>query len=82
MARELTHLPPAPEQPAEPTDDLRFVGALNDRAYGISDGRLERHFGVISAAAVHAHRIGDRATAAAVYHRGDASLFTARQLGR
>lgn len=75
MARELTHLPPPPRERVEPTEDLRFVGALNDRAYALTDGRLERHFGVISPRAVHAHRIADRATAAAVDNRGDASLF-------
>jgi ribosomal protein S18 acetylase RimI-like enzyme len=74
MARELTYLSAQPSA-AEPTDDLRFVGALNDRAYGLTDGRLETHFGVIAPGAVHAHRIGEKAVAAAVDNADDASLF-------
>ena len=75
MARELRHLPAHDAALADPTDDLRWVGALNDRAYGLGDRRLERHFGFIAPGAVHAHRVGKRATAAALDHDGDASLF-------
>jgi ribosomal protein S18 acetylase RimI-like enzyme len=75
MGRDLTHVPAHDAQLADPTDDLGWVGALNDRAYGLTDSRLERHFGFISPVAVHAHRVGRRATAAALDHDGDASLF-------
>jgi ribosomal protein S18 acetylase RimI-like enzyme len=75
MARELIHVPAHEAALADPTTDLRWVGALNDRAYGLSDKRLETHFGVIDPAAIHAHRIGKRATAAALDHDGDTSLF-------
>ena len=75
MARELTHVPAHEAELADRTDDLGWVGALNDRAYGLTDRRLERHFGFIAPAAVHAYRIGKRATAAALDHDGDASLF-------
>ena len=75
MARELRHVPAHEAQLADPTDDLGWVGALNDRAYGLSDRRLERHFGFIAPGSVHAHRVGKRATAAALDHDGDASLF-------
>ena len=75
MGRALTHVPAHEVQLADPTDDLAWVGALNDRAYGLTDRRLERHFGFIDPAAVHGHRVGKRATAAALDHDGDASLF-------
>ena len=75
MARELTHLPVHEAQLADRTDDLGWVGALNDRAYGLTDRRLERHFGFIAPTAVNAYRVGKRATAAALDHDGDASLF-------
>jgi ribosomal protein S18 acetylase RimI-like enzyme len=75
MARRLDHLPVHEAQLADRTDDLGWVGALNDRAYGLTDRRLERHFGFIAPSAVHAYRVGKRATAAALDHHGDASLF-------
>ena len=75
MARELKHLPAHEAQLADRTDDLAWVGALNDRAYGLTDRRLECHFGFIAPSAVHAYRVGKRATAAALDHDGDASLF-------
>jgi ribosomal protein S18 acetylase RimI-like enzyme len=75
MARELRHLSATAPAGVEPTRDLRWVGALNDRAYGLTDGRLETHFGVIESDAVHAHRLSDLAVAAAVDNAGDASLF-------
>ena len=75
MARELRHVPAHETELADPTDDLGWVGALNDRAYGLTDGRLERHFGFIDPDAVQAYRVGRRATAAALDHDGDASLF-------
>lgn len=76
MAIELVDRPGPVESPGvSPTDDLRFVAALNDRAYGLSDRRLERHFGALPPHCVHAHRIGGRAVAAAVDHGDDASLF-------
>lgn len=75
MGRRLRHVPAHEAQLADPTDDLRWVGALNDRAYGLTDGRLERHFGFIAPHSVHAHRVGKRAAAAALDHGGDASLF-------
>lgn len=75
MGRPLAHVPAHEVALADPTDDLRWVGALNDRAYGLTDGRLETHFGAIPAGAVHAHRVGNRATAATLDHDGDASLF-------
>ena len=75
MGRELRHVPAHETQLADPTDDLGWVGALNDRAYGLTDGRLERHFGFIAPDAVHAYRVGRRATAATLDHDGDASLF-------
>lgn len=75
MARLLDGVPAHEASLAEPTDDLRWVGALNDRAYGLTDHRLEKHFGVIAPGAVHAHRVGRRAVAAALDHGGDASLF-------
>ena len=75
MARELTHVPAHEVHLADRTDDMGWVGALNDRAYGLTDHRLERHFGFIAPSAVHAYRVGKRATAAALDHDGDASLF-------
>ena len=79
MAIELGDRPGTPGTPdakgVRQTEDLRFVAALNDRAYGLMDRRLERHFGVLPSSAVHAHRIGDDAVVAAVDHRDDASLF-------
>jgi ribosomal protein S18 acetylase RimI-like enzyme len=75
MARLLDDVPAHDAALADPTRDMRWVGALNDRAYGLTDRRLEKHFGLIAAGAVHAHRVGKRATAAALDHDGDASLF-------
>ncbi len=75
MGRELTHVPAHEANLADRTDELGWVGALNDRAYGLTDRRLERHFGFIAPSAVHAYRVGKRATAAALDHDGDASLF-------
>ena len=75
MARELGDRPAHDAALAEPTEDMRWIGALNDRAYGLTDKRLERHFGLIAPAAVHAHRVGSRATVAALDTDGDASLF-------
>jgi ribosomal protein S18 acetylase RimI-like enzyme len=75
MARALTHVPAYDANLADATADLKWVGALNDRAYGLTDKRLETHFGLIASPAVHAHRVGRRATAAALDHDGDASLF-------
>ena len=75
MGRELRHVPAHDASLADPTGDLRWVGALNDRAYGLTDGRLEKHFGFVAPDAVHAHRVGKRAAAAALDHGDDASLF-------
>lgn len=75
MARELRDVPVHEAALADPTDDLRWVGALNDRAYGLTDRRLETHFGGLDADAVRAYRVGRRATAAALDHGDDASLF-------
>jgi ribosomal protein S18 acetylase RimI-like enzyme len=75
MGRTLAHVPAHEASLADPTDDLKWVGALNDRAYGLNDRRLETHFGAIAPRAVRAHRVGKRATAAALDHDGDASLF-------
>ena len=75
MARPLEGIPAHDAALADPTDDLRWVGALNDRAYGLTDRRLETHFGAIAAGAVRALRVGNRATAAVLDHEGDASLF-------
>lgn len=66
----------------EPTDDLSLVGAVNDAAYGLGDGRLERHFAALPPERVRGYRL-DRdgspaAVLAVVIHRGDAGfLFVA-----
>lgn len=66
----------------EPTADLALVGALNDVAYGLDHGRLERHFAPLPAERVHGYRLdrGGRPVAAAamIDHEGDAGfLFVA-----
>jgi GNAT superfamily N-acetyltransferase len=37
--------------------DLRTLGAVNDRAYGYDDGRLERVLAALPASAVHPHAV-------------------------
>lgn len=66
----------------ERTDDLPLVGAVNDLAYGLADGRLERHFGLLPPERVQGYRLdrdGRAVTALGVLeHAGDAGfLFVA-----
>lgn len=53
----------------EPTDDLALVGALNDDAYGLDDGRLEQHLSPLPPDRVRGYRLDEdgRPVAALAY---------------
>lgn len=56
MAAPLDELDDSPGE-GEPTDDLSLVGAVNDAAYALQDGRLERHFGPLPPDRVRGYRL-------------------------
>lgn len=79
MAAPMDELDLDGEIAGAPTRDMYLIGAVNDLAYGLDDGRLAEHFAPMPPDRVHGHRLdvdGRTVSVAAVTdHDGDAGVM-------